>query len=205
LLHFGLFVVQQTAITSSAAGLGPLGAIPKGSQRVSTTTAGTGPIAGSSSATKSVPEKGNEEPVVQPDVQPVVQDNEEPLIRDKAEEIKQLRAANNTSVTATYDWITKVQREMSLMIDGTRTFQRLGDLLTMSMDVEVGLNAHANAYADAVRPFIVTKAIESLREAKVAQQALENNRQALRVRQISYQVSTQNEKQQSHEKQRAIE
>lgn len=94
--------------------------------------------------------------------------------------------ACNISVTATYDWVTKVQREMVGLVDCERTFIRLGELLALASDIEIKMANHMNAYADAVRPFVVTRAVEALQEADLAKKRLETTRTNLKFRQISY-------------------
>jgi hypothetical protein len=105
------------------------------------------------------------------------------------DQLRNLKTACNVSVTATYDWITKVQREMLGLVDCERTFIRLGELLTLANDIEIKMANHTRAYADAVRPFVVTRAVEALQEADVAKRKLETTRTNLKFCQISYQHS----------------
>jgi hypothetical protein len=102
------------------------------------------------------------------------------------DQLRNLKMACNISVTATYDWVTKVQREMVGLVDCERTFIRLGELLALASDIEIKMANHMNAYADAVRPFVVTRAVEALQEADLAKKRLETTRTNLKFRQISY-------------------
>jgi hypothetical protein len=101
-----------------------------------------------------------------------------------------LQMASNRSLTATYEWITEVQRDISAsVIDSDQALQWLGDLLLASTAIEIGMNKQVKAYANVVRPFIVTYAVQVLREAEHATKNLNITRNAIKVRQISYQHS----------------
>jgi hypothetical protein len=62
------------------------------------------------------------------------------------DQLRDLKTACNTSIAATYDWITRVQREMTTLISCEKTHQRLTDLLLTSAGIEV--------YANAGRPVV---------------------------------------------------
>jgi hypothetical protein len=104
----------------------------------------------------------------------------------KSDQLRDLRTACNTSVTATYDWMTKIQRELTTLPDCERTFLRWGELLLMSMDVEKGMNTQTKAYADSVRPVSVSRAVQAIKEADHARKNLEDTRTVIKVKQMTY-------------------
>jgi hypothetical protein len=191
-------VTSQTAQTtstvtsaSSSTSQPPGPGLPPG-PKVASTFAPTFPAAASASngagvatTTQTVVTTAQTSPVMTPDVQtiPLTHTEPKPLA---SEQLRDLKTACNTSVTATYDWMTKIQREMGTLPECERTFIRLGELLIMTTDVEKGMDAQTKAYADAVRKVSVSRAVQATKEADHARKNLEDTRTVIKVKQMGY-------------------
>jgi hypothetical protein len=62
-----------------------------------------------------------------------------PVAIDK---LRDLRTSCNTSITATYDWLSKVNNEMKALIGCSKTDQRLTELLGLAAGVEAAMDYH---------------------------------------------------------------
>jgi hypothetical protein len=101
-------------------------------------------------------------------------------------QLRTLKLASNTSIVATYDWISMIQKELSAAVDSEKTTHRLRKILEDTVGVETGLAFTTNAYMDAVRPFQVSRAVEVQREVKQVLATLEVSRNAMKIRLINY-------------------
>jgi hypothetical protein len=110
----------------------------------------------------------------------------QPSISARLDKIRALRTACNTSITATYEWITKVQKEMTALISCERTNQRLTEFLVTSAGIEAGIEYNMQVYANAVRHIQASKSVNALKEADQAKRNLNVTRTAMKFWQISY-------------------
>jgi hypothetical protein len=76
----------------------------------------------------------------------------EASIPARLNQIRDLRTACNTSITSAYDWITKVQKEMTALISCEATNRRLSEFLLTLATIEAGMEYNTQVYSNAVRP-----------------------------------------------------
>jgi hypothetical protein len=158
--------VPKTSMTSTASTM-PIGAEAAAASNVpSTVTAGASstsvPPAYSGQGSSTVSSSGNSvlfaatattTQVVTTEATPTVATSTvlQPSIPARLDKIRDLKTACNTSITATYEWITEVQREMTALISCKKTNQRLTELLVTLHGIEAGMEYNTQVYANAVR------------------------------------------------------